>query len=401
MREERGRLLAILVGKLTDIELAEDALQDAVESALFHWAKNGLPKNPEAWLLKTAKHKAIDKIRRAKNFAQKQDEYRSLLDLEIGDIILSEDQYAVPDERLRLMFTCCHPVLEGKVSVALTLQLLGGLSVPEIARAFLVKPETMAQRLVRGKRKIREAQTPYNLPKLIDFPQRLNMVLTVLYLIFNEGYSASSGAHHIRENLCFEAVRLARILLKLCPEDPEVMALLALMLLHDARRPARYSSQGEYIPLEEQDRNLWLQAQVTEGAGLVQRALKKAKIGPTQLQAAISAVHSEAPDFQHTPWDEILLLYDELYKIQPTPVIKLNRAVALSYACSPKEAIDDLKTLEEHFTTYQPFFAVKADFLRRNGDMKGAKNYYLRAIKLSGNEAEKSFLKNRMESLTI
>lgn len=273
VKEEWGQLLSLLIIKLNDIQLCEDVLQDAAEAALHHWRKNGLPKHPRAWLLKTAKHKAIDRIRRDINFHKKQKEYQYLLEIDQAEEI-KEDQYEIPDERLRLIFTCCHPALDQKISVALTLQLVGGLTTSEIARAFLVKPETMAQRLVRGKRKIKHAGIPYIIPQRAVFSERLDTASAVLYLIFNEGYSASSGTDHIRKELCQEAIRLAKLLSRLCPEEPEVKALLALMLLHDSRRPARYTKDGDFVPLQDQDRTLWLKESRDQGLRLLQSALK-------------------------------------------------------------------------------------------------------------------------------
>ena len=310
VRKEWGSTLAYLVKILKDINLAEDSLQDALESALKHWRKNGIPKYPKSWLIKTARHKAIDRLRRLQNFDDKQQQYVDLLELNYSDG-LKEDQYYVSDERLRLIFTCCHPTLDKHISVALTLQLLGGLTTNEIARAFLIKKETLAQRLVRGKRKIKQAGIPYIVPDKDTFGQRLSTVLMVLYLIFNEGYSSSSGKNHVRIELCHEAIRLCRILLSLCPNEPEVKALLALMLLHDSRRPARHNEKGDFIPLETQDRCLWLSKQKNEGLKLIESALKQREIGSYQLQASISAVHMEAKDYTSTNWKEIVLIYDE------------------------------------------------------------------------------------------
>ena len=398
VRQEWGYLLSSLINSLHDFHLAEDALQDAVEAALIHWCKDGLPKVPNAWLLKTAKRKAIDRLRRANVFQTKKNDYQSLLE---QDNTTKEDEFTVPDERLRLIFTCCHPALDHKISVALTLQLLGGLSTAEIARAFLVKTETMAQRLVRGKRKIKQAAIPYIIPEKEFFAERLDAVLSVIYLIFNEGYSATSGKNHIRAELCREAIRLGRILYILCPEEAEVKALLALMLLHDSRRTARFNKKGDLIPLEGQDRTLWRSSHIKEGLLLVENALKQGKIGSYQIQAAISAIHSEASSHAQTNWREIVLLYDELYKIIPTPVVQLNRLVSLSYVTSVEDILKELYSLEEIFKDYQPFYAVKADFLKRANDFNGAKQSYIKAIKLSGNLKEKEFLERRLASLKL
>ncbi len=396
VREEWGYLVSSLISLLRDLNLAEDALQDAVEAALLNWKKDGLPKSPKGWLLKTAKRKAIDRIRRDKNFASKANDIKLLSE---QNNLPKESEFAVPDERLRLIFTCCHPALDHKISVALTLQLLGGLSTAEIARAFLVKTETMAQRLVRGKRKIKQSGIPYIVPEKEIFAERLDAVLSVLYLIFNEGYSATSGRKHIRIELCQEALRLSNILYKLCPEEPEVKALLSLMLLHDARRIARFNNKGDFISLEEQDRSLWVRPQIEAGLSLIEEALKMGEIGGYQVQAAISAIHSEAKTFNQTNWHEIALLYDELYKINATPVVQLNRLVAKSYITSARETLDALNMLKPTFKDYQPFYAVQADFFKRSGDLKAAKKSYLRAIKLSGNTKEKEFLERSLNKI--
>ena len=396
VREEWGYLVSSLISSLRDLNLAEDVLQDAVEAALLNWKKDGLPKSPKGWLLKTAKRKAIDRIRRDKNFKSKTNDI-TLLSEPSG--LPKEDEFTVPDERLRLIFTCCHPALDHKISVALTLQLLGGLSTAEIARAFLVKTETMAQRLVRGKRKIKQSGIPYIIPEKEIFAERLDAVLSVLYLIFNEGYSATSRRKHIRIELCQEAIRLCNILHKLCPNEAEVKALLSLMLLHDARRIARFNRKGDFISLEKQDRSLWLVPQIDAGLLLIENALKMGKVGSYQVQAAISAIHSEAKTFDQTNWQEISLLYDELYKINATPVVQLNRLVAKSYITSVNETLVALNELEHSFKDYQPFYAVKADFLKRSGDLIGAENSYLQAIRLSGNTKEREFLERSLNEM--
>ena len=393
VREEWGYLLSSLIKSLGDLHLAEDVLQDAVEAAIIHWRNHGLPNSPNGWLLTTAKRKAIDRFRRDNNFKNKQQDYTHLMQ---DDYEQKEHDYDIPDERLRLIFTCCHPALDPKVSVALTLQLLGGLTTLEIARAFFVKKEAMAQRLVRGKRKIKQAAIPYIIPEKVVFPERLDAVLKVLYLIFNEGYSASSGHKHIRIELCREAIRLAHILNHLCPNQPEIMALLALMLLHDSRANARFGKKGELVPLEGQDRAQWNRTQIEEGRLLVEAALKKGPIGTYQIQAAISAVHAEAENYHETNWQEIILLYDELYKISPSPVVKLNRLAAFSYVGDVEVALVSLKKLEIEFRCYQPYYATRADFYRRLGDIDGAKRNYQKAIELSGNKMEKDFLMRRL-----
>lgn len=396
VREEWGYLLSALIKSLGDLHLAEDVLQDAAEAALVQWRDHGFPKSPNGWLLVTAKRKAIDRIRRDNNFKKKQQDYSHLMH---SDSEQKEDDYDIPDERLRLIFTCCHPALDPKISVALTLQLLGGLSTAEIAKAFLVKTETMAQRLVRGKRKIKQAAIPYIIPEKGVFSKRLDAVLKVLYLIFNEGYSASSGRKHIRIELCREAIRLAHILCKLCPDEPEVMALLALMLLHNSRVVARFGKDSELVPLEEQNRQLWNKAQIAEGQVLVETALKQGAVGSYQIQAAISAIHADATSYDETNWQEIILLYDELYKISPSPVVKLNRLVAVSYVSPVEMVLVSLEKLEEEFKCYQPYYATKADFFRRLNDVEEAEKNYQKAIDLSGNETEKEFLLHRLSSI--
>lgn len=396
VREEWGYLLSSLIKSLRDIHLAEDVLQDAVEAAIVKWQKNGVPNFPKAWLLTVAKRKAIDRIRRDNNFQQKKEEYIALLE---EDDAPREDEFTVPDERLRLIFTCCHPALNHSTSVALTLQLLGGLTTAEISRAFLTTKETMGQRLVRGKRKIKQTAIPYTVPEKEIFAERLDAVLSVLYLIFNEGYSATSGDHHIRAELCQEAIRLLRILNSLCPEEAEVEALLALTLLHDSRRKARFNVSGDFVSLENQNRKIWDKEKIKEGLLLVESALKKRKIGSYQIQAAISAAHTEASSYKETNWSEIVLLYDELYKLTPTPVVKLNKLVALSYLEPIAAVLKALSTLEDELISYQPFYATKADFLTKAGDFEQAKRCYLEAIKLSGNEKEREFLHGRLLSI--
>ena len=393
-----GQLLALLIKILKDVELSEDALQDALESAFIHWSKNGVPQNPKAWLLATAKHKAIDKIRRSKNFEEKKTHYQQLLDIQT-DTGIKEDEYSIPDERLRLIFTCCHPALAPNISVALTLQLLGGLTTLEIAKAFLVKSETMAQRLVRGKRKIKQAKIPFSIPDKDDFSDRINNVLMVLYLIFNEGYSASTGAKPIRHAMSDEAIRLTQILLKLCPSNSEVKGLLALMYLHDSRKPARFSMLGEFIPLEKQNRLLWDKQRKQEGLDLIQSALKQKHIGCYQLQAVISAIHAEAKDYQSTNWHEIILVYNELIKYNPTDVVRLNRLVAVSQINLDENLLEELIKLGENLTGYQPYFVVKADFLEKMGHVKAAESCYKQAIELTENTYSKKYLYKKLNGI--
>lgn len=397
IREEWGYLISTLYKSISDFDLVEDALQDAVETALIKWKKGGLPSSPKGWLLVTAKRKAIDRIRRLKNFQSKQSEYELLFE---QDEVMNEDQFDIPDERLRLIFTCCHPALDNHVSTALTLRLLGGLSTTEIARAFLVTKETMAQRIVRGKRKIKQAAIPYIVPDADKFSQRLSTVLSVLYLIFNEGYSASSGEKHIRGDLCNEAIRLTGIVLLLCPDEPEVMALLALMLLHDSRKAARFDQAGSLVTLEEQDRKLWDMKLIEQGSGLIEKALGFKKVGPYQIQAAISAVHANSGSYNKTNWQEIVLLYDELHRINPSPVVDLNRIVARANIMDVKSELDNLNMLENKLQNYQPFYAAKADFLFKLEKLGDASEYYEKALTLSGNENERKFLKQKIALIT-
>lgn len=396
IREEWGYLISTLYKSINDFDLIEDALQDAIETALVKWKQDGLPKSPKGWLLITAKRKAIDKIRRQKNFQSKQTEYGLLLE---QDDDVKEYQFDIPDERLRLIFTCCHPALDNHVSTALTLRLLGGLSTMEIARAFLVTKKTMAQRIVRGKRKIKQTAIPYIIPDTDSFQQRLSAVLSVLYLIFNEGYSATSGEKHIRGELCNEAIRLARILNGLCPDEPEVMALLALMLLHDSRKSSRFDSRGGFVSLEDQDRSLWNQNLIREGTKLTEVALGYKKLGPYQIQAAISAVHASARSFEKTDWQEIVLLYDELYNMNKNSVVDLNRIVARANITGVLAEIKALDALESKLQNYQPFYAAKADFLLKLKKTSQAQHYFEKAVELSGNDCEKEFLRNKIMTI--
>ena len=398
VREEWGKLLAILIAHLGDFDLAEDALADGVESALRHWQRNGIPRSPAAWLLQTARRKAIDRIRRAANFDSKQADYQLLLELDRDDVESETDQ-EIPDERLRLIFTCCHPALDQKSRTALTLRTLGGLTTAEIARAFLDSEDAMVQRLVRAKRKIKRAAIPYCVPSSTQWGERLNTVLEVLYLIFNEGYFSSHGASLVRADLTSEALRLARVLLTLLPDEPEVEGLLALMLLHDSRRRARRSIEGEMLALAEQDRSLWDFEKITAGTKCLDVALQRRRPGPYQVQAAISALHAQAQDHAATDWSEIVLLYDELFKLQPNPVVVLNKAVALSYAVSPVAAIAMLADIEEELDGYQPLHASQADFLDRSGDFQNAELAYHRAIEMSGEATTKRFLQKKLGSM--
>ncbi|WP_037154419.1 RNA polymerase sigma factor [Rhizobium freirei] len=397
IRTDGGRLLACLIARLRDFQLAEDCLQDALESALIHWGRNGLPRSPEAWLMRTAQRKAIDRIRKAANFRAKSDELAALIALD-GEDAEPPEEAAIPDERLRLIFTCCHPALDRKTSVALTLRSISGLTTEEIARAFIVSTDAMAQRLVRARHKISKAGIPYTVAGPESWSERLDAVLAVIYLTFNEGYAASSD-RHVRVDLCDEAIRLCRILLTLCPHEGEIEGLLALMLLHHSRAATRLGDLGEIIPLECQDRAAWSQAMIAEGTSLLERALRRGRPGVYQLQAAIAAVHVEAPSFQETDWCEIALIYDALIAVKPNPVFELNRIVALSYAEGPAVALDRLAAIAGLLAEYQPYHAVRADILARLGKDDLARMAYEKAIELSGTEAERNFLGDRMARL--
>ena len=404
VREEWGRVLARLIGQLRDVALAEDVLQDAVVAALGHWPRDGVPPQPRAWLLLTARRKAIDRLRRETLHRAKRAELAVLHDLErpaaqnAGQIEMDE---AIPDDRLRLIFTCCHPALAESARVALTLRTLGGLTTEEIARAFLLPVPTLAQRLSRAKRKIKAAGIPYDVPAPAQWPDRLGSVLAVIYLVFNEGYAASTGEGPTRGELCREAIRLGRILNELLPGEPEAAGLLALMLLHDSRRSARSDTPGGLITLEGQDRTRWSRELIASGTRLLEHALAQGRPGPYQIQAAISALHVQAPSHDETDWHQIALLYGELYAHQPTPVVRLNGAVALSYAEGAAAALPTLAILAEGgaLTRYQPFHAAQADILRRAGHTAEAAAAYRRAIALSGNAAERRFLTGRLAAL--
>ncbi len=395
VREEWGRILACLVKTLGDFQLAEDSLQDAIEAALKHWQTNGLPKSPAAWLIQTARRKAIDRLRRDKNFASKQGEISYLIDLD-NQTSAERLNENIPDKRLEMIFTCCHPALGSKAQIALTLRTLGGLTTEEIAAAFLDRPDAMAQRLVRAKKKIKLAGIPYQVPSKEDFPERLTAVLGVIYLIFNEGYRASSGPNLIKADLSGEAIRLARIIAVLMPEETEVFGLLALMLLHDSRRLSRQDKDGNLIPLETQNRALWDQAFIKEGRDILKTVLPKQQLGAYQLQAAISALHVEAKLWTDTDWPQIAALYNLLYGLQPSFVVRVNQAVAVSYARSPKEGLALLDQVATQAKDYQPYYAARADMMNRAGRSGDADLLYKKAINLSRNAAERAFLTSKL-----
>ena len=399
-RADWGRITATLIRFFSDFELAEEVAQEAFAAAVDQWPSAGIPESPRAWLIQTARHKGIDRIRRRARFAEKLEAYTA----EETIRATSEPDAAVSDiadDRLRLIFTCCHPALALEAQVALTLHTLCGLETQEIARAFLVPTTTMAQRLVRAKRKIRDAGIPYIVPAAKELPERLDAVLTVIYLIFHEGYSSSRSGSLIRSDLCAEAIRLGRLLRSLMQQTPsEATGLLALMLLHDSRREARLDESGDLILLEEQDRRQWNSKQIAEGVQLVEEALR-APAGPFALQAAIAALHCQAPRAEDTDWHQIVRLYGVLEQLQPSPVVSLNRAVAVAMADGPEKALALVSALDADsgLENYYLLHAVRADLLRRTRSLEEAAESYKRALALVTNDAERRFLERRLKEV--
>jgi RNA polymerase sigma-70 factor, ECF subfamily len=401
-RDERAIVLATLIRQAGDFQLAEDAVQDAFEAAVTVWRRDGVPANPGAWITTAARRRAIDRLRRNRSVADRAERLAELTRLDAQHEEPSmDDESTIVDDRLRLIFTCCHPALEMPARVALTLRALGGLTTGEIARAFLVAEPTMGKRIVRAKRKIADAHIPYRVPADEELPDRLRGVLRVVYLIFNEGYAATEGDRLVRDELCDEAIRLGELLTRLMPDDAEVWGLSALMLLHDARRAARVDPSGRFVALDAQDRSLWDHDRIREGLAKLEHAVRLRRPGEYQLQAAITALQIQAPDAETTDWAQIADLYGALAALNPSPVVELNRAVAVGLASGPAAGLELLEPLlgDAALERYQPLHAAHAELLGRAGNAAGAARAYERAIALTANAVERAELQRRLEAL--